>query len=159
MSDVVDRIVEQWDAVALGVDASPLHVVGRVQRLAALWDLALRPPFVAAGLTAGDFDVLAVLRREGMPVSPSRLAASMLVTAGATTKRVDRLVASGLVSRGAPSRDGRERLVSLTDRGRELTDGLMRAHLANESALLSGLTDDERETLAGLLRKLSLAVT
>ncbi|MGO9901734.1 MAG: hypothetical protein ACLP0J_19060 [Solirubrobacteraceae bacterium] len=40
------------------------------------------------------------------------------------------------------------------ERGRELLGGMAPVHLANERRLLCALTDDERETLAGLLRKL-----
>jgi DNA-binding MarR family transcriptional regulator len=77
-----------------------------------------------------------------------------MVTSGAVTKRVDRLERAGLVDRRAAEDDGRGRLVRLTDRGLTLVDEVVAEHLRNEARLLSGLTADERDTLADLLRKL-----
>jgi hypothetical protein len=48
-------------------------------------------------------------------------------------------------------------LVALTERGRELVDAAVVDHLEGEQRLLSGLDADEREQLAGLLRKLLLS--
>ena len=50
-------IVEQWAAERPDVDASPMHVVGRLSRLAADLDQLLAPVFVAHGLGDGEFDV------------------------------------------------------------------------------------------------------
>lgn len=131
-------------------------VVGRLQRLWALWDGQLSRTFADAGLRAGDFDVLAGLRRAGAPVAPSGLAREALVTAGATTKRVDRLVRAGLVERVAGDGDGRHRLVRLTPEGVGAADALMAGHLRTQARLLSTLSPAEREQLEALLAKLLL---
>jgi DNA-binding MarR family transcriptional regulator len=68
------------------------------------------------------------------------------------TKRVDRLVASGLVSRSASDDDGRGRVVSLTPEGRRVIDEALVAHVANEERLLSALSPTDRRTLEALLR-------
>ena len=56
----------------------PIGIIGRLHRLAALLDTELRTVFATAGLSDGDFDVLATLRRSGAPyeLSPGELAAS-----------------------------------------------------------------------------------
>lgn len=138
------------------LDAAPLLVLGRIQRLAALCDPMLRPPFEAAGLAPGDFDVLAALRRSGPPhaLSNGELARTTLVTAGAVTKRIDRLAAAGLVTRATDPDDARGRVVTLTGRGRRLVDRLIRVHLGNEAAILDALDEKERGQLAALLGKL-----
>ncbi len=74
-----------------------------------------------------------------------------MVTSGAVTKRVDRLIASGLVERRVCEDDARSRRVRLTDAGRVLVDQMVEKHLANEHRLLEGLTDLERSRLAHLL--------
>lgn len=153
--DAVARMAEQWRRVFPSLDTRPLLVLGRLQRITARSDVRLRPTFAAAGLGAGDFDVLTALRRrdpEG-PVPAGDLAESMLVTAGASTKRVDRLVAAGLVTRERSGSDGRGRHIALTGRGRTLTDRLMDRHMINEAAILSALDEDEQEQLAGLLAR------
>jgi len=155
-TDAVDRIVAQWARERPDLDSSPMAVIGRLHRVAALLEEELRPVFAEAGLGNGDFDVLASLRRAGSPyrLSPSELIASTMVTSGAVTKRVDRLVARGLVTRSVSAEDGRGRLVELTPEGLRLTDELVGRHWANEDRLLGPLGPAERETLAGLLRVL-----
>jgi DNA-binding MarR family transcriptional regulator len=59
-----------------------------------------------------------------------------------------------LISFSPDDGDGRLRLARLTPRGRELHDRIIGVALEPERAFLSVLTDDERETLIGLLRRL-----
>lgn len=151
--DRAAEIVAQWRTQRPDLEPSPLLVFGRIQDLAARLDRALRPPFAAANLGNGDFDVLAALRRQGAPfeLSPGQLSERMLVTTGAVTKRVDRLAARGLVERSVSQADGRGRVVRLTPAGRELCDRLIGEHLANEAAILKRLTADDQESLERLL--------
>ena len=131
-------------------------VIARLSAVEATIDERLRPPFAEAGLASGDFDLLAALRRQGPPheASPGDLAAAMLVTTGATTKRIDRLEGQGYVTRRTATDDRRGRVVALTAAGRRLTDRLIAVHLRNEAALLAGLTPRQRGDLARLLKAL-----
>lgn len=158
--DQVDVIVSQWAAERPDVDASPMHVVGRVTRLAADLDQVLAPIFAAHGLGDGEFDVLATLRRTGgtYELSPGDLGASMMVTSGAVTKRIDRLERAGLVTRRVSDHDARARLIRLTAEGLRLVNIAIEEHVANEARLLAGLTAGERDTLAALLRKLGASI-
>ena len=61
--DRIADIVGQWGRERPDLDPTPLLIIGRIQQLAAVLDVALRPPFAAADLGNGDFDVLAALRR------------------------------------------------------------------------------------------------
>lgn len=155
--DRIADIVGQWSRERPDLDPTPLLVIGRIQQLAAVLDVALRPPFAAADLGNGDFDVLAALRREGEPytLTPGQLSQRMLVTTGAVTKRVDRLITRGLVSRSVSAADARGRLVGLTPAGVTVTDRLIEEHLANEAAVLRDLTDTDRRTLERLLAAIS----
>jgi DNA-binding MarR family transcriptional regulator len=156
--DAVGLIARTWARERPDLDPSPLLVIGRLIRLSVAYDVALRPPFAAAGLGSGDFDLLAALRRAGEPytLTPSELATAMLVTSGAVTKRLDRLEGQSYVHRAASASDGRSRTVTLTDAGRQLVDELMPVHLANEARLLQPLTPDQQLQLAELLRLLCL---
>lgn len=158
--DAVQVIVDQWRRGLADLDPSPLLVLGRIERLAALCDPLLRPPFAEAGLAPGDFDVLAALRRSAPPhaLSNGELARATLVTAGAVTKRIDRLAEAKLVTRSRDPGDARGRIVTLTDRGSQLADRLIRIHMANEEAILTGLDAGERQQLAALLAKLLASV-
>ena len=153
--DHVGRITAQWARERPDLDVSPMAVIGRLHRLAAALEAELRPVFAEAGLSDGEFDVLAALRRSGPPyaLSAGELAASTMVTSGAITKRVDRLAALGHVRREVAAEDARSRRISLTETGRALIDELAPRHFANERRLLAGLTETERTRLAGLLER------
>lgn len=158
--DHVDRVLAEWTRERPDLDSTPVAVIGRLHRLAN----ALTPQLVRVyrehGLSEGEFDVLAALRRAGAPYerTPGDLARTTMVTTGGMTKRLDRLVASGLVTRRGSDRDGRGRVVALTDAGRELIDRAYAAHMANEQRLLAHFSDAERraleELLAGWLRRI-----
>lgn len=158
--DAVDRITAQWARERPDLDVGPMTVIGRISRLADLLDERLRPVFAEVGLGTGDFDVLASLRRSGEPfrLTPTELCASMMVTSGAVTKRVDRLEREGLVARTVNDLDARGRVIALTPAGRSLVDRLHPLHLANEDGLLDALDGPERAQLAGLLRKLLVSL-
>ncbi len=153
--DHVGRILARWAEERPDLDVSPMGVIGRLHRLAALLDGELRPVFAGMGLGDGEFDLLATLRRSGEPyeLTAGQLAASAMVTSGAVTKRVDRLVAAGHVERTVCADDARSRRIRLTPSGRGVVDEALERHVANEHRLLAGLTDADRTRLAGLLEK------
>ncbi|MFF0477563.1 MarR family winged helix-turn-helix transcriptional regulator [Streptomyces sp. NPDC004284] len=158
--DAIVTIVDQWNRERPDLDASPMLVIGRLFRLTHTLDQRLRPPFAAAGLGSGDFDLLAALRRAGEPhtLSAGELSRAALVTTGAITKRVDRLEARGLVARTVDETDSRGRLITLTAEGVALADELIAVHLDNQRRLLAGLDEGEQEQLAGLLERLALTL-
>lgn len=156
MDDAIDLIVAQWQRERPDLDVSATHVLQRITRLYLLQSSSFAGVFERFGLTFGEYEVLAALRRSGPPytLSPTRLFSSLVLSSGAMTNRLDRLEAAGLVRRLPHPDDRRGRPVALTDRGLALVDDAVRAHLANEERLLSGLDDGDRATLAALLRKL-----
>jgi DNA-binding MarR family transcriptional regulator len=151
--DHVGRIMEQWRRERPDLDPSPMGIIGRLHRLADALHTELRPVFAEAGLSDGDFDVLASLRRSGAPyqLTPGELAGTTMVTSGAVTKRIDRLEEKGYVTRTVSEDDARSRRIRLTEAGHALIDKLVPQHLANERRLLAGLTDLERSRLEHLL--------
>ena len=158
--DGVDHILAQWRRARPDLDPSPIGVVGRVSRLARELERRLEPVYKAHGLEPGWHDLLATLRRNGPPfrMRPTDLTSTLMLTSSGTTKRLDRLEQAGLIAREPDPGDRRGTLIALTDKGRELIDGLTPEHLANEERLLAALGPDERERLAGLLRKLLLGL-
>jgi DNA-binding MarR family transcriptional regulator len=154
LSDEVDRLVREWHAQRPDLDVGPLEVLSRIWRLARHLDRARGAAFAGPGLEPWEFDVLSALRREGPPhqLSPGRLLQDTMVTSGTMTNRIDRLEAAGLVRRRPDPLDKRGVLVALTGDGRQRVDAALEALLSSEQALLSGLTDDQRRSLADLLR-------
>lgn len=152
--DHVDRIQAEWARERPDLDVTPQGVIGRLHRLAAFLTEELLTVYRRHGLTEGEFDVLAALRRAGEPFerAPGELARYTMVTTGAMTKRLDRLEESGLVTRRLSAVDGRGRIVALTPAGRELIDEAFTDHMRNEHRLLDALTPAEAEQLESLLR-------
>jgi DNA-binding MarR family transcriptional regulator len=81
-----------------------------------------------------------------------------LVTSGAITQRLDRLEEKGLITRERCEADGRAVVVTLTEAGRAALDAALPDHLETERRLLAGLTDDDQQALAALLRRLLVAL-
>lgn len=157
MSDVTEdhvaRIQAEWQAELPEVDTGPQGVIGRLHRIANHLTGELTLLYGKYGLTEGEFDVLAALRRAGAPYerAPGEIALHTMVTTGAVTKRVDRLVLAGLVDRRRSDADGRGRVVRLTPAGRRLIDTAFTAHMANERRLLEPLSTAQRDQLEKLL--------
>ncbi|GAA1950769.1 MarR family transcriptional regulator [Nocardioides panacihumi] len=155
MTDHVARVMAQWAQERPDLDASPQGVIGRLHRVGLRLTDELIAVYAEHGLGEGEFDILATLRRQGAPyaLTPGDLAGQTMVTTGAVTKRVDRCLAQGWVTRQVSMDDGRGRVIALTDAGRELIDRAFTAHMSNEHRLLEVFTPDEREVLAGLLQR------
>ena len=157
--DQVDVILRQWSRERPDLDPAPMGVIGRISRAARYLDQFLQQNFAQFGLNSGDFDVLATLRRHGAPyqLTPTALFSSLMLSSGAMTNRLDRLENAGYIERKPHPSDRRGTLVTLTDQGLEVIDGVVGAHVANEQQLLSSLTADEQTLLAALLRKILLS--
>ena len=152
--DRIDLVEAAWLRERPDLDVSPLQVIARLHRVANHLTDELVADYARHGLGEGDFDVLATLRRSGPPFerSPGDLAASTLVTSGGMTKRVDRLVAAGLVTRRVSEDDARARVVALTDRGREVVDAAFTEHMANERRLVDLIAPGQARALEDALR-------
>ena len=62
-----------------------------------------------------------------------------------------------VISRSNSTRDGSSCRVRLTPAGKDLVDRVAPLHLANEQRMLAALSPDDRDVLAGLLRRLLIS--
>lgn len=152
--DSVDRMVVAWQRSRPDLDVSQLEVVGRLLLCARHLERALIAALKPLGLSFGDFDVVNTLRRMGEPANPSELAAASLITSGAMTARLDRLVETGLVERTADPRDRRAVKVTLTEEGNRTADRALQLVLDADERFLAPLDGTARNDVAGLLRRL-----
>ena len=155
--DRAELAVEQWARERPDLRTLPMALFGRLNEAAErVMREHMNPLFAKAGLQAGEFDVLATLRRAGPPytLSPTQLYEAMMISSGGMTDRLDRLERAGLVVRRPDPKDRRGKLIVLTDPGKRLIDETIGRHVANEERLLLSLTHAEQETLDALLKKL-----
>jgi MarR family 2-MHQ and catechol resistance regulon transcriptional repressor len=108
-----------------------------------------------AGLAMGpsDFMVLEMLLHKG-PQRVNDIGRTISLTSGAITSAVDRLEASGHVTRRFDSTDRRTRVVHLTSQGEKAIRKAFGTHARAMAAASSGLTAAEHAQLVTLLKKL-----
>ncbi|MEU8459717.1 MarR family transcriptional regulator [Streptomyces sp. NPDC029003] len=154
--DAVDAITGQWYAVRPDLDTAPMAVFGRIYRIAKAMGDAMERTYNRYGITTGEFDVVATLRRSGTPytLSPRQLSATLMLTTGGMTGRLDKLEKAGLLTRSPDPHDRRGLQVTITERGLALIDEAVGAGLEVQAGVLQGLDAEEAELLTGLLRKL-----
>ena len=99
--------------------------------------------------------LLTLLHRGALPVTA--LADIVGLSQSAASRLIDRLKGEGLLT-ARPGREGRERPVALTAKGKRVAKGLQSARLGALNAALASLTDDERRRLDALLRKMFSAI-
>jgi DNA-binding MarR family transcriptional regulator len=152
--DLIDRMNEQWKAVRPDLDPEPLEVVGRVIVLAQHLERSVNEALAAHGLTLGQFDILATLRRhpDGR-LTPTQLLRSVVLSSGGMTNRLDRLEEAGWIRREADPADRRGVVVALTPAGRNLIDAATETRFAEANRSLPALSAGELDLLKRLLSK------
>src|SRR5262245_3416172 len=153
--DVIDQMNEQWRRVRPDLDPSALELVGRVIVLAQHLERSVGAALSEHGLSLGQFDILATLRRAepGPGLTPTHLMRSVMLSSGGMTSRLDRLEEAGWVRRGADPDDRRGVVVSLTAKGRAVIDAATAARFAEAERSQPPLNGSERKALADLLRR------
>ncbi len=139
LPDLADGTPAPADALALALATELRVTLGRAIR-------RLKAERGDAGLSDPQFNVLAILLREG-PTTPGRLAEHERIAAPAMTRTVGCLAERGLVRKDEHPTDGRQVVVSLTPQGEAEVTETRRRRDAWLSAHLAGLDDDERATL------------
>ncbi|MBR9824780.1 MAG: MarR family transcriptional regulator [Alphaproteobacteria bacterium] len=154
--DMVDRLIDQWRGERPDLELGAMALIARLKRCSQLIGPRLDKIYREHDLSAGDFDVLATLRRSGEPycLSPTDLFDSLLLTSGTMTHRLKKLEAKGWIQRLPNVLDARSLLVALTDDGFKLIDDVVSAHVNNEEDILRSLDADARARLDAGLREL-----
>ena len=152
--DLIDQMNEQWKKVRPDLDSTPLEVVGRVIVLAQHLERSVNEALATHGLTLGQFDILATLRRQsGSGLTPTQLMRSVMLSSGGMTNRLDRLEEAGWIRRESDPEDRRGVVVALTPAGRKLIDAATETRFAEAERSIPPLDPKEFQTLANLLRR------
>lgn len=154
--ELLDDTMASWSRERPDLD---LDAMGTALRLSQLVHAALRSSdaiFRPHGITVGEFDVLAALRRggDGTVLSPTTLARVSMLSPAGMTNRLNRLEAAGLIERRPDPADRRGSLVELTAAGRTVADRALEDLVAAENATFAALGTAERQRLDRTLDKL-----
>lgn len=150
-------MVEQWERERPDLAFDAMGTIGRLGRLMAFVNTSIEEVFATHGISVGDFDVLAALRRSGEPfvLRPTELARQLMLSPAGMTNRLDRLAKAELIDRTPDPEDRRGWLIELSDRGRAIVDAAVADHVANEERLLSVLDAGQRTAFDDALRTLA----
>jgi len=107
------------------------------------------------GLCLTDFVALEALLHKG-PLTISEIQDKVRLASGSMTAAVDRLEELGLVVRKSSRSDRRARVVELTAQGKRLAASCFERHANDLEALMSALSQEEKERLYESLKKLGL---
>ncbi|MEM7800055.1 MAG: MarR family transcriptional regulator [Chloroflexota bacterium] len=155
-----DLIKEELDILnrlsGMPVDLLALAVASNIWRVSQVFKKELERDILKTyNLTFSSFSTLFIVWIWG-PIEMSSIAESQMVARSTVTSTVNHLEKRGLVVRRAVGQDGdgRSILVEVTKEGRALIEEVFPHFNAGEKAFVEGLTEEECQTLASLLRKL-----
>jgi len=157
-ADRLDEVTAAWGRERPDLDLRRVGLFMRIERAHLLHEQRMSAIAAGFGVAVGELHVLLTLRRQGKPYAarPTDLFRSLLVTSGAITKRIDRLVKVKLVRRETEEEDLRSFRIVLTPAGIKLADDAI-ARIAEGLARLSrgcGLSEDEFDTVDAYLRRI-----
>ena len=111
------------------------------------------------GLSPSAFNVLMALHNtDGHVLEPCQLADRLLVSRPSITGLLDTLQHKGFVVRRPHNDDRRRVLVELTDAGMQLLRSHFNHHYSEQNKAFADLSDDDKASLVGLLRRIRGAV-
>lgn len=153
MTDAVDRLLAAWHEVRPDLDSEPLGVVGRIIVLSEHLRKSVDDALKQHGLTLGQFDILATLRRHNGGMTPGMLLKNVVLSSGGMTNRLDRLEAAEWIQREDDPSDRRGVVVRLTAKGKKLIDAATDTRFEEARLSLPPLSASEQKQLTQLLRK------
>jgi DNA-binding MarR family transcriptional regulator len=109
---------------------------------------------VGATVTRAGYALLRSLSDHG-PLGLRELAAATYMDAAGASRQVAQLVDAGLIDRRAAEDDARAVELSLSDRGRDVYQRIVRHRLEHLAEVLSSWSAGDREVLAGLVDRLA----
>jgi DNA-binding MarR family transcriptional regulator len=158
-TDHVDRRLAEMHCSLPDLDMDVEGIVERVQGIERRLRLTMEQTLDDHGLSYGEWKTLCTLRNTPERVStPGELAASLELSSGAMTNRIDRLETSGLVRRLPDPADRRGVKVELTEAGDAAWVESTNAQAIKEALIASALSKSEQHRLNALLRKLLLSL-
>ncbi len=111
------------------------------------------PPPEPGKKNPGQGRLVALLMDNG-PMAQSQLAAQLGIRPQSLSELICKVEADGMVTRRQSEEDKRQTIVSLTEKGQANVETFRRAHRQHAEEFLAPLTDEEKQQIAIILRKL-----
>lgn len=105
-----------------------------------------------SGLTVAQFAVLEALYNKGN-LRIQEIIEKILTTSGNITVVIKNLEKDELVKKNPDPRDKRAAIISITDKGKEIIEGILPKHIENINKIFNILSDQEKIILKDILKK------
>ncbi len=158
--DLVDSVVEAWEAELTDYAPGELQFVPRVVRMASIISDAIAECLVPWGLNSTDYGVLGTLRAAvpAHTLRPSDLSSRLLMSSGGMSKVLSRLESAHYVERVRDPVDGRSVWIGLTSLGVQTADAMLRAWTQRQRELFGVVPGTVAQEASDVLRTVLLAL-
>jgi DNA-binding MarR family transcriptional regulator len=143
---------ERYPTMDIQVCEAYLHVL----RTGTILHHCVERSLAKLGLSYGRFMILGLLGRDLDPIPVCKLAEMAGVTTPTVSAVISGMVRDGLVERVEDSSDRRVVRIGLLPAGQKILDDVMPSLFLHQTAVMSGLDDEELKTVIALLSKVRL---
>lgn len=154
--DLRSQTVDAWASAIPEIDRQTMETVALIKSISEAVDRASDQACRDLDISAAELELLVPLRHHNGPLTAARLADMLHMSRAGVSKHLRRLEDRGLVARQASDADRRTAEVTMTDRGRTLTDSAFARDLAAHRALLQDSLADA--TAVAVLRRINSAI-
>jgi len=153
----VDETVSSWHEQRPDIDFKPMGHMLLFHAIAEATLAKIQTITKAHGLTVGEFDVLATLRRHGTDstLTPSYIAEVAMVSPSGLTHRLTQLEQAGHITRSADNTDRRSSLVLITASGAAVAEQIVELIAEHSKRLYEAIPSKHLEQFSKVIAQLS----
>lgn len=154
--DAIDASFDGWRQAWPRVDPEVFGLLARLARAGRHVEQAMAAVAATGGMNTGELMLLGALRRAGPPYecTPTGLKQRLWLTLPGIKKRLDALLALGMIERFRNAADRRGRVVRITPRGHATLDRMVAQPQARLYAIVLDMLPEDRAQLSARLRQL-----
>ena len=155
-NDLIDETVSSWGEQRPDLDFEAMRVALGINVVTAQYSEIYGDLIKSLGITLGEFDVLATLRRNGKRgvLTPKEIARVAMISPSGLTNRLTRLENMGHIDRQMDPTDRRSSLVRLTAKGAKTADVAIERLSAEMNAVFHGLNKRDLEAFTRVIEAL-----
>ena len=155
-NELIDETVSSWGEQRPDLDFEAMGVALGINVVTAQYSEIYGDLIKSLGITLGEFDVLATLRRNGKRgvLTPKEIARVAMISPSGLTNRLTRLENMGHIDRQMDPTDRRSSLVRLTAKGAKTADIAIERLSAEMNAVFHGLNKRDLEAFTRVIEAL-----
>ena len=155
-NELIDETVSTWSQQRPDLDFEAMRVALGINVVTAQYSEIYGDLIKSLGITLGEFDVLATLRRNGIRgvLTPKEIARYAMISPSGLTNRLTRLENMGHIDRQMDPADRRSSLVRLTAKGAKTADVAIERLSGEMNAVFQSLNKRDLEAFGRVIESL-----